>query len=213
MCRLLYIRSNSPLDPSPHLEAFARLAKQSKEYQGDGWGIFYLDSNNEWKSHIQINPIWESDLSQFPKTKIAIVHARSAFPGTDICVENNMPFWDGKYIFIFNGEVHGVKIRSEGRIGAEKLFNFIKKFECSGNLVPALKKGISIIENRSDHFRAMNIIIADREHAYLSTYFKEDPEYFTMYEMATDDLLILSSIPYFDDGCWCPIPNNTLKVY
>ncbi len=57
----------------------------------------------------------------FPTTKRLIVHARSAFQDKDIVVENNMPFYDDKYIFIFNGELNGVKIKSDGRIGAEKI--------------------------------------------------------------------------------------------
>ncbi|MFX0062184.1 MAG: class II glutamine amidotransferase [Candidatus Hermodarchaeota archaeon] len=212
MCRLLYIRSNSPITISTHLRAFAQSVKLSKEYQGDGWGIFYLNPSNEWSSHVEITPIWKSNFNQFPKTKLVIAHARSAFLGTDICIENNMPFWDGRYAFIFNGELHGVKIRADGKIGAEKIFNFIKRFNQTNNILQAIKKGITIIENRSDYIKAMNIIIADKEHAYLSTFFNEDPAYFTMYEMITDDLLILSSIPYFDAD-WIPISNKTIKVY
>ncbi len=39
-----------------------------------------------------------------------------------------MPFYDDQFIFIFNGELRGVRIKADGRIGAEKIFNFIKRF-------------------------------------------------------------------------------------
>ena len=101
-------------------------------------------------------------LLNFPSTNRLIVHARSAFQDKDIVVENNMPFYDDKYIFIFNGELNGVKIKADGRIGAEKIFNFIKRFN-NENMMNALIKGVEIIIKRSSYVRAMNIIIADKE--------------------------------------------------
>ena len=123
-----------------------------------------------------------------------------------------MPFYSGDIIYIFNGELHGVKIQEKGRIGAEKIFNFILRFN-KGNLFEALKRGTSIIEKKSKYVRAMNIIMADRKKAYLSSLFNEDNEYFSMYFKKDDDKLIICSDPFTDEDGWQKIENRTVKVF
>jgi predicted glutamine amidotransferase len=211
MCRLLYLRSEQEFDITEYLEKFAFISKNSKEYQGHGWGFAYL-KNNQWQVYKNINPIWEDNFDIFGKTTILIGHARSAFQDKDIRVENNMPFTSSDIIYIFNGELHGVKIQEEGRIGAEKIFNFILRFN-KGNLFDALKKGTAIIERRSNYIRAMNIIMADKKLVYLSTLFNEDKEYFTMHVKKKNNKLIICSDPFPEENGWQKIENRTVKVF
>lgn len=206
MCRLLFIKSITEFNISDHLNVFSEICKNSKEYQGHGWGCSYL-IDNEWKHYKNISPIWEDDTSHFPTTSRLIVHARSAFQDKDIVVENNMPFYDDQHIFIFNGELQGVKIKSDGRIGAEKIFNFIKRFN-KNDMLSALQKGVSIINKRSTYVRAMNIIISDRDKVYVSSNYNEDPDYFGMHYKQTDDQLIICSEIYPNESGWNKIDNN-----
>jgi len=206
MCRLLFVKSKTEFNISNHLKIFSEICKNSKEYQGHGWGCSYLVNDN-WVHYKNIKPIWEDETSHFPSTNRLIVHARSAFQDKDIEVENNMPFYDDKYIFIFNGEVNGVKIKADGRIGAEKIFNFIKRFD-NGNMFNAIKKGIEIIIKRSDYVRAMNIIIADKKKVYVSSTYNEDPDYFGMHYKKTDDEIIICSEVYPEESGWKSIENN-----
>ncbi len=157
---------------SDHLTRFAFVCRNSKEYQGHGWGCAWKDDDQNWQIYRNIRPIWEDDLSRFPRTSLLVAHARSAFEDKDIAVENNMPFSDGERVFIFNGELSGVKIREQGRIGAEKIFNFIRRFD-SGDTLAALKKAVGIIRNRTRFIRAMNIIMVKERNIYLSTFFTE----------------------------------------
>ena len=211
MCRLLYVRSDQEFEITGHLQKFAQISKDSKEYQGHGWGCAYL-KNDQWQLYKNIKPIWEDDLNVFGKSNILIAHARSAFQNKDIRIENNMPFTSGDVIFIFNGELHGVKIREKGRIGAEKLFNFILRFN-KGDLQTALMKGAQIIEKRSKHVKAMNIIIADKNKVYLSSLFNEDDEYFTMHTKSDKNSTIICSDPYSIEKDWQKIENRTVKVF
>ena len=165
MCRLLYVRSDGEFEIKYCLEKFAEISKNSKEYQGHGWGCAFL-VDGQWQHYKNITPVWEDDLSKFGNTKLLIAHARSAFQDKDIVVENNMPFYDDKFIFIFNGELRGVRIKEEGRIGAEKIFNFIKKFD-KGDTKVMLEKGVQQIKKRTKYLRAMNIIIAENEKAII----------------------------------------------
>ena len=211
MCRLLVVRSQDPFDPRDHLTRFAAIARKSKEYQGHGWGCAWKDERQNWKIYRNICPVWEDDLSRFPRTSLLIGHARSAFEDRDIVVENNMPFSDGERVFIFNGELRGVKIREQGRIGAEKIFNFIRRFD-SGDTLTALKKAARLIRNRTRYIRGMNIIMVKEMAIYLSTFFSEDEEYFTMRCREGAELVICSEAYPSEEG-WRCIANETVRVW
>jgi len=211
MCRLLFVKSENKFEIEHYLKIFAELCKSSKEYQGHGWGCSYL-VDGQWVHYHNISPIWKDNLTQFKSTKHLTVHARSAFHDKGIFVENNMPFYDEKYIFTFNGELQGVKIKSEGRIGAEKIFNFIKRFD-KGNITGAIEKGVSIIKKRTEYLRAMNIIITSKEGTVLSSNFNEDPGYFQMSKKIAGDTTVLSSVAFPNEEGWQKIENNSIGVY
>lgn len=211
MCRLLYIRSEEPFEPTSDLERFAEIAKNSQEYQGHGWGVAWL-RQGKWEVYKNIQPIWEDDVRRFKETTALVAHARSAFEDTEIVIENNMPFFDEEYVFVFNGELRGVKIKEEGRIGAEKIFNFIKRFQAD-DMQQALERGYKVIEKRTNYVRAMNIIIADTDSAYVGSLFSADPDYFTLRSKQTNGKLIICSQPYPGESGWANIPNRSVSTF
>jgi predicted glutamine amidotransferase len=211
MCRLLAVRAERPFAMTPHLEKLAHISKNSKEYQGHGWGCAYKDDKGKWKLYKNINPLWEHDFVGFTATTILLAHARSAFEDRDITIENNMPFFDGRFVYIFNGELRGVRIREQGRIGAEKIFNYIKRFD-KGDTLKALEKAVGIIKKRSKYIRGMNIIMVKDDTIYVSTSFSEDKEYFTMHYKEGSELTICSE-PYLSEPGWQSIENNTVRAW
>ena len=211
MCRLLVVRAESPFCIAPHLEKLAHISKNSKEYQGHGWGCAYKDNKAKWRLYKNINPIWEYDFVDFPATTLLLAHARSAFEDRDIAIENNMPFFDGRFVYIFNGELRGVRIREQGRIGAEKIFNYIKRFD-KGDTLKALEKAVGIIKKRTKYIRGMNIIMVKDDTIYVSTSFNEDIEYFTMHYKEGAELTICSE-PYLSGSGWQTIENNTVRTW
>ena len=211
MCRLLTIKSETPFAISPHLEKFAEVAKNSKEYQGHGWGCAYLDEAAGWKFYKNINPVWLDDFSRFGDTKLLVAHARSAFEDKDIVVENNMPFFDGRTVYIFNGELRGVKIRAAGRIGAEKIFNYIRRFD-KGDTRQALEKAVAIIRKRTRYIRGMNIIMVNDKGIFVSSYFTEDEDYFTL-RYREGRQLVICSAPYPAEKSWQKIANDSVRVF
>lgn len=209
MCRILLVRSDHAFSIANQLQPFAALSKNSREYQGHGWGCSWLDVNsNQWQHYHHIQPVWEDDLTQFRETKLLLVHARSAFRDEGIVVENNMPFTDGESVFIFNGELRGVKIKSEGRIGAEKIYNYIRRMD-KGDKLAALSKAVSIINRRTTYVRAMNIIMADKSTQLVSSNYSEDPGYFQMQRSTEGGLLRICSEAFAGDDQWQPIDNHT----
>lgn len=211
MCRLLYVRSREEFEIEEYLSKFAGISKESKEFQGHGWGFAYR-LNGKWEYYKNIMPVWEDNLSVFGKAEIVIAHARSAFQDKDIVVENNMPFYDDNSIFVFNGELRGVKINEQGRIGAEKIYNFIKRFD-KGDMLPALEKGIQIIDKRTDHIRAINIIIAREDKAYVTCFYNEDPDYFNLRYKKDDSTLVICSDVFNGETGWKLIENKTTGVF
>ncbi|MDP6559584.1 MAG: class II glutamine amidotransferase [Candidatus Binatia bacterium] len=211
MCRLLLVKAAHPFVIQEQLERLAHISKNNKEYQGHGWGCAYLE-DNMWRLYKNIKPIWEDDLSQFGRSTLLLGHARSAFKNEGITIENNMPFYDDPYVFIFNGELRGVRITEEGRIGGEKIFNVIKRLN-KGDMLKGLKTGVDLIQKRTKYVRALNVILADKTTAYVASVFNEDPDYFTMhYKQVPDRLLICSEAPPGEDG-WRKIDNHTVRPY
>lgn len=210
MCRLLLIKAETDFNIAVELQRFATIAAHSKEFQGHGWGCSYL-KNGAWRHYKNIKPIWEDDLTAFGESRLLVAHARSAFKDEGIVVENNMPFYDDRYAFIFNGELRGVRIAEQGRIGAEKIFNFIKRFD-HGSMLEALTRGTEIIRKRSKYVRAMNIIIAEKERSYVTSFFNEDPDYFTLHASHARGKTIVASDPLPGLEQWEELPNGTVQV-
>ncbi len=214
MCRLLWVRSAEPFSLAEQLQPFAAMSQQSKEYQGHGWGCAWLEiPSAKWQQYHNINPIWADDLSQFSalRTHLLLVHARSAFRDEGIVVENNMPFSDGTSVFIFNGELRGVKIKAQGRIGAEKIYNYIRRMD-KGDKHQALAKAVGIIKRRTDYVRAMNILLTDGVCSVMSSDYSEDPDYFQMYRKQSGDMQWVCSQPFPGEADWRKIANATVEA-
>ncbi len=212
MCRLLAVHASRPFPIGPHLEAFAEIARGSREYQGHGWGCARF-VGGEWRIYRDIRPVWEDDRrGGFGETTLLLAHARSAFRNEGIRVENNMPFRNGRRVFLFNGELQGVRIREQGRIGAEKIFNYVQRFD-RGDMHQALERGLSIIEKRTRRVRALNVILATPDRVHVSCRFAEDPDYFQMWERAVDGVRIVCSDPYPGATGWMPLGNGAVVTH
>ncbi|MFT5740941.1 MAG: putative glutamine amidotransferase [Gammaproteobacteria bacterium] len=207
VCRILLAKADQAFSIAEMLTRFARVAEQSSEFQGHGWGCAWLDDDG-WQQYHNIQPVWKDDFTGFAETRLLLVHARSAFRDEGIVVENNMPFSDGESVFIFNGELRGVRINAEGRIGAEKIYNYIRRFD-KGDKLNALERAVGIIKKRSSYIRAMNILLSDGKRHFLSTNYSEDPAYFQMHAKKRDGLQLVCSQPFDDESDWQLIENNT----
>lgn len=213
MCRFLLVKSQQEIEIFPFLEKFAFICKKSKVYQGHGWGLA------GWKKeglfiHKSIKPVWKDSLCKFGQASFFLVHARSAFMNRDIMLKHNMPFWDGKYLFAFNGELRGVKLKARGETGAEKLFSLIKTFENgNGNLASGIRNSIQAIKSRTRRIKAINLVISDLKTIYLYSYFTEDPDYFTLYFRKEAGILAISSEPLPEINHWERIENDKMEVF
>lgn len=207
MCRLLLIKNPDGVDPNQHLDALRNLAKRSIEYQGHGWGCAWLSGSGQWSLYHNITPIWE-DVRIFDKTTVFIAHARSAFRNEGICVENNMPFSNGETVFAFNGELQGVRLRSEGRIGAEKIFNTILRLH-KADYAQAARRAVLVLNRKTRYIRAMNFFLASPNEIQICSQFGENPDYFQMRETRLGKTRVICSESYPLEGAtWERVPNH-----
>ena len=209
MCRILYLKSQFPVVVQDHLERFAEIARTSREYQGDGWGIA-LRREDKWQIHKSVDPVWQDDLSRFGRSDYFLIHARSAFKDSPVIIENNMPFNNNGLVFIFNGELQGVRLDMPGSTGAEKIFNFLQRLYRQ-DLLSALTRTMDILQKRSQYIRAANLIVAGENSACLASLFNQEPEYFTLHRKKTESTDIICSMPYHGETGWRPVANQTIE--
>ncbi|MHC4429864.1 MAG: class II glutamine amidotransferase [Planctomycetota bacterium] len=193
----------------PYLESFAELCRASSEYQGHGWGML-SGGNGGRELYRRTRPIWQHDFAGVGSSRFLLVHARSAFRDGPVELRYNMPFVDGRYAFVFNGELHGVRIRVEGSTGAEKIFNLVRCLD-RGDPGAALRDAMTVLKRRSRYIRAANMILTDGRRAWVSSYFDEQPEYFTLHVSRRADLVAVCSEPLPDDCDWSKLPNASIE--
>jgi glutamine amidotransferase len=210
MCRLLAVTAADSFAIGDHLRPFAAVARNSREFQGHGWGCAWQE-DGAWRTYHAITPIWEDEMSRFGRARVLLAHARSAFRDEGIVVENNMPFLAPPYAFAFNGELRGVRIAETGRIGAEKLFRFLIRHG-AGESVEAARSAIRLVGLRSRYVRAMNLAIGGRSRFILASSFSEDDEYFTLHARREPRATVVCSAPYEGGGgAWVPLSNGSVE--
>lgn len=203
MCRFLLVKSQNAISPKSLLTQFAKMAKKSKAYdgdwQGDGWGISFLDSKNNWQCQKSLSPIWQDAkiFSTFPSTKTFVVHARSAsFPNHKGNIIYNQPYIDGEYSFVFNGLLKGVRLPNiPGNIGAEKIWHLLKQELKENNPKEALEKTKEHLVKNSKEIFALNIGLATPNHIYSLCYFTKYPNYYQLHSYKNQELEIICSEP------------------
>ena len=226
MCRILCAHASAEFETAPHLAALAAIARDSPEYQGHGWGCAWRE-DGRWRIYRDISPIWEDPNRPAARTTLLLAHARSAFRDEGIVVENNMPFRNGERVFAFNGELRGVRLRERGRIGAEKIFNAVLRFEGGqgarrGDLGAALARGVAAIERRTRYVRAMNVVVAEPGRVHVASRFNEASDYFQMHrgrvhiKGCVGEVQVVCSQPYpadFGSAQWTPVSEGTVQTF
>jgi len=193
------LKTNTHVQPRRALEQFAEKCKQSKTWQGDGWGIA-LKNKNGWKIRKGLKPIWEeyNYLRKIPKSEIFIVHARSAsFDKHRGKVEYNQPYTKNGICFVFNGLVHKVNMNKviPGRIGAQKIFSLLTDYLHDLSPEVALKKINNLILGSSERTEGLNVGLSFNGNLYALCQYDNDADYFTLYYSNEENKKIICSVP------------------
>jgi glutamine amidotransferase len=210
MCRLLLVVSREDFDAGDCLGVFSDTCRTSPEYQGHGWGAM-LGGNGGRRIIKHPDPIWEHEVGGLGDTRFLLAHARSAFRDGPVAVEYNMPFVDDRYAFVFNGELHGVRLGVDGKTGAEKIFNLFRRLD-NGDTDTAFRRTIEVVTRRTRYIRAMNMILTDGHRAWVCAHANEQPDYFTLHIRRAGPLAAVCSVPLEGFGAWTPIANHSVEV-
>lgn len=215
MCRFALIRSSKLINPQPILEKFGIMAKNSPafdgDWQGDGWGISYLNKNNDWEVKKSLNPIWEDKnlFDQFPRTNIFVIHARSAsFEHHKGEIDYNQPYINKPYAFVFNGLLKKVHFQQPipGKIGSQKLFHLLNQLlknqvttNINNNRNDVILNILTIFEQllraNVEKIQACNIGLANHSNIYALNLFSKHPKYYRLHYLDSPNLKIICSCP------------------
>ncbi len=212
MCRFLFYNSKNPHNLNPLLNDFAEMCKNSKNYQGDGWGIMYRQGD-ELILKRSLNPIWEDTPSiNIPETDFLLVHARWAHgTWTKGDVENNQPFHKNDSLFVFNGNLKRVKIQIPGRIGAEKILNLILRESAKSDTEQGISHAVQIMKDNAQLIKAINFLLLQNNTCYIHSYYTIDPEYFDLRLWEGEGEWFITSYP-IDDRVYQIIPSDQVMT-
>jgi len=218
MCRFLLAKSKLSINPEKILKSFARMAENSKafdgDWQGDGWGFSWLE-NNKWNEYRSLKPIWkEKDkFSKFPESNIFSIHARSAsFPQHKNNIEYNQPYTNESYSYVFNGLLKGVALSLPVDIGAQKIWQLFNNYLKKNNLTQALNKTGDILKKNSQNIQALNIGIAGKNTISAYSYFTTHPNYYSLQYSDNSDVKIICS-EVIDGFNFKSLPTNSLITF
>ncbi len=213
MCRILLVKSEEILDTRSVVSEFAEMCRKSRaldgDWQGDGWGITFLNEENKWQTYKSLRPVWdEYELKEsFPKSKIFAVHARSAsFPSQRGFICFNQPFGNEDLVFLSNLSLRGVKLKEPipGKSGAEKLWFLTgKEFEKQEDLEKILRSVENLIETNCEEIKTMNIGLMTKDSITALCRFSTNninPEYNNLFyfDNQRNGLKMISSEPFGD---------------
>jgi len=185
---------------------------------GDGWGIAHL-SNGQINTFRATEPVYDdSKIEQFKNlnTNFVILHARKASKG-NVIIQNVHPFecsLNGHhYIFFHNGTIRDEitfdkRFQSVGTTDSERLFYYLLT---NGNDQLTENELRSKLNSLKD-FTAANFILTDGKITYASSWYAENPKYYTLKVLQKSDSVILASevLPHYQADDWLKLENQDI---
>ena len=215
MCRFLIVKSKKNESTSKFLQKFAELCRTSEKWQGDGWGIYYLQGS-EWKNHKSTKSIWDEKemFGRIPESSFFVAHARGAFGKDTVNIENVQPFSESGMIYVFNGHMKKVRLKMKGNIGAAKIFNMLlEQSKETRSLEKAILNTKDLVEQNSAFIEAMNIAIVDAEgKVYVLCKHSGDVDYHGIRYFQNPEITVICS-KGIEDYNFKIMENNKLMVF
>lgn len=188
MCRFLMFKSKKAVKPDRLLSDFAKMCKNNSVWQGDGFGVAWMLDDRSWMLDKSLKPVWEDGekFKKIPATRLLVVHARGAsFSHQRGNIDFNQPYIDDSICFVFNGELYGVKLNAEGKIGAQKIFNLLKR--------TSLERVGNLLRKNSKKILGMNIGFIKGDSINVRCDYDEQKDYYTLRYYISDDLVMICS--------------------
>lgn len=212
MCRMLVAVGN--VDPDSLIDGMILMAKDVNSIHelnekrgkgtwkhGDGWGIAYLDENDEWVVKKSTRAIYDDpEVKKFRKikAKLFIIHTRYKM-GSEVDINNTHPFIfdrekQGNILFCHNGFIeediyYDKKFKTLGDTDSEQLFYSILTDLRKSNIVKAVRKNFK----RYKKLKGTNIIMSTKKETVVAMRENKFPKYYQMSLGRTKDMIVVSS--------------------
>jgi predicted glutamine amidotransferase len=216
MCRFLVALGAVAFAPRDLVEAFTRMAEESRspdgDRQGDGWGIAWLDDGGRWQRVRSLAPIWEDAPARVcpPLTFGIAVHARSAsFSDDRGDLEHNQPYLLDGHAFVFNGLLSGVSLpgRRRGEIGAQRIATILGALLRRQPAREALGRLLSLLRERSRRIPALDLAIVGPGEIVALSQFEVHAGYYQLHHAEHAGVHIVCSLP-LEARRWRPLPTG-----
>lgn len=206
MCRFIVMQSKEKISVSELIFDFAKATEKcvsfDGDWQGDGWGMCWLNDNNKWMLYKSIAPIWEEEknFTLAPPTTSLLVHARSAsFEKHKNNLNFNQPYINNSYAYVFNGLIKGIRLPYlvEGEIGAQKIWSLLQKYlneQARDKEESALVKLQETLLQYSKKIQAANIVFCNSYNIYCISIYNAFPDYYQLNIYNSEKLKIISSL-------------------
>jgi len=220
VCRFLLMKAKWKIDAGPILKGFAGMARMSRspdgDRQGDGWGMSRLSDAGDWSHHKSLKPVWEDPAAaaRIPRTRALVLHARSSsFVRDKGTIGFNQPYGEDGFVFVFNGLLEGVRLprRTEGKIGAQKIWSLLKIFLRGSPPDEAMVRLTACLYRNARRVSALNLGICDGRRIYFYTSYDNAPEYYQLYYAVSGRLSIVSSEPILGYA-FRPVSPGTVQI-
>ncbi len=211
MCRFILLASPEPCDMREFAAQFAQMCQRSNcldgDWQGDGWGLAWLDDNAAWQRHRSLEPIWTEPeaVQDIPLTRHLVMHARAAsFPHQKGRIGYNQPYVHGAHAFVFNGLIKGVKLprKVPGSIGAAKIWWLVREqLEQGASPQQALDHVYALLAEHSRAIQGCNLGLSNGQDYAFYNGNPSGLEYYQLHQAQHDTLRMVCSEP-FGDYTW-----------
>lgn len=221
MSRFLFINKKERFDIETDLTVFAENAEMNHtpegNWQGDGWGISWLDPLGGWREFKLFMPIWKNKdfLYMFTPSNTFLMHVRTLAAEEEyISEEHNLPFTNENISFAFDGDLIESEIGTANKLIADKFWETIKTFDLN-NLENEFKNFCENINLETEALKAANLVLCNKENVYVYSKYKTELEsYYQLNYVIDENKIVFSSqeMNIEDITTWQKLGNGEFKA-
>ncbi|MBP9758755.1 hypothetical protein KBD45_03600 [Candidatus Dojkabacteria bacterium] len=224
MSRILVINKKERFDVEENFKIFAEVSENNPtpdgNWQGDGWGISYIDPLLKWRGFKTFVSIWKNIgfAHIFMPSNIFMLHVRTLIVEEEyVSEENNLPYFNDELSLVYDGDQLESKIDKSVKPLIDRIWEQIQIVDKS-NLESEFKTICEQINLEAEGYKAFNLVLSDKQNMYV--YCKYNPEaesYYQIHYFTNELKTIISSQPLEIEDMqldqWQKLQNGEYKTF
>lgn len=199
MSRFIFINKKQRFDIEENLKAFAALSEDNPtpegNWQGDGWGISWVDPYLKWRDYRTFISIWKNTefMHIFMPSNTFLLHVRTLEVAEEyISEEHNLPYSTDELTFVFDGELTSTEAIKESQLPADRIWEKIKSLNRE-NLESEFRQLCESIDLEKENLKAANLVLSDKNNLYVYNKYNPEFEYYYQIKFVTNEEKIIFS--------------------